>query len=79
MTFAQKEIAKLKNQLNQAKENLARERAEHSSKGKKENSQDDEVGSKRVCQSTSKACQGIETGTFTIESTTEGIQNTSDM
>jgi hypothetical protein len=32
------------------KENMAKERAKHSSKSKKEDSQDDEVGSKRVHQ-----------------------------
>ncbi len=45
MTFAQKEIAH-KNQLHQAKENWVRERSERGSKGKKEDSQDDEVGSR---------------------------------
>ncbi len=50
--FAQRENAKLKNQLHQAKENLAREWAkppERGSKGKKD-SQEDEVGSKRPRQ-----------------------------
>jgi hypothetical protein len=38
----------LKNQLHQAKENIAKERAERSSKSKKDDSSDEEVGSKRV-------------------------------
>ena len=72
MTLAQREIAKLKNQPHQAK-NMAKERAEHSSKSKTEDSQEDEVWSKKVRQQ----CQGIETGTFTTESATEGIQDAS--
>jgi hypothetical protein len=47
--LAQREIANLKNQLHQAKENMAKERAERSSKDKKD-SQEDEVGDQRVCQ-----------------------------
>ncbi len=38
LTLSQREIAKLKNQLHQAKENMATERAERSSKSKKEDS-----------------------------------------
>ncbi len=55
LTLAQREIAKLKNQLHQAKENMAKERAEHSSKSKKEDSQEDEVGSKRVHRQAKRA------------------------
>jgi hypothetical protein len=46
LTLAQREIANLKNQLNQAKENMAKERhgAGRSSKSKKEDSPDDEFG-----------------------------------
>ncbi len=51
-TLAQSRIAKLKNQLHQAKENKAKERAERGSKSKKEDSQ---VGSKRVCQQAKRA------------------------
>jgi hypothetical protein len=54
-TLTHREIAKLKNQLHQAKENMAKERAEHSSKSKKEESQDDEVGSKRIRQQAKRA------------------------
>jgi hypothetical protein len=50
LTFAQKENAKLKNQLHQTKENIDREGAERGSKGKKEDFQDDEVGSKQPRQ-----------------------------
>ncbi len=38
LTFALREISNLKKQLSQAKENIARERAEHSSKSKKDDS-----------------------------------------
>ncbi len=55
LTLAQREIAKLKNQLHQTKENMAKERAEHGSKSKKEDSQEDEVGSKRVRQQAKRA------------------------
>ncbi len=55
LTLAQREIAKLKNQLHQTKENMAQERAEHGSKSKKEDSQEDEVGSKRVRQQAKRA------------------------
>ncbi len=50
LTLAQREISNLKNQLQQAKENIAKECAERSSKSKKDDSPDEEVGSKRVCQ-----------------------------
>ncbi len=55
LTLAQQEIAKLKNQLHQDKENMAKERVECSTKSKKEDSQEDEVGSKRVCQQAHRA------------------------
>ncbi len=55
LTLAQREIAKLKNQLHQAKDNMAKERAERSSKSKREDSQDDEVGSKKVRQQAKRA------------------------
>jgi hypothetical protein len=55
LTLAHKEIAKLKNQLHQAKENIARERAERSSKGKREDSQDVEVSSKKNSQQAKRA------------------------
>ncbi len=41
VTLSQREIAKRKNQLHQAKENMAKERAEQSFKSKKEDSQDE--------------------------------------
>jgi hypothetical protein len=46
LTFAQKEIAKLKNQLHQSKKNFAKEWAECGFKGKTENSSKDEVGAR---------------------------------
>jgi hypothetical protein len=55
LPLAQRDIANLKNQLHQAKENMAKERAERSSKSKKEDSPEDEVGSKRVCQQAKRA------------------------
>ncbi len=55
LTLAQREIANLKNQLHQAKENMAKERAGRSSKSKKEDSLDHEVGSKRACQQAKRA------------------------
>ncbi len=54
LTLAQREIANLKNQLHQAKENRAKERAERSFKGKKD-SQEHEVGSKRIHQQANRA------------------------
>jgi hypothetical protein len=59
-------MPKLKNQLHQAKENIAKECAERSSMSTKEDSQEEE------------ASHGIETRTFTTWSTTEGIQDASD-
>ena len=56
LTLAQREISYLKNQLHQAKENIAKERADRGSKSKKDDSQDEEVGSKRFRQ---QAKQGI--------------------
>jgi hypothetical protein len=55
LTLVQRVIAELKNQLHQAKENMAKECVEHSSKSKKECSQEGEVGSKRVCQQAKQA------------------------
>jgi hypothetical protein len=55
LTLQQREIAKLKNPLHQVKKNMAKERAERSSKSKKEDSQEDEVGSKRVSQQAKRA------------------------
>ncbi len=46
LTLAQREISDLKNQLHKAKENIAKERAERGSKSKKDDSPDEEVGSK---------------------------------
>ncbi len=40
LSLAQREMAKLKNQLHQAKENIAKERAELSFKGKKDSQED---------------------------------------
>jgi hypothetical protein len=54
LTLGQREIANLKNQLHQAKENMAKERAERSFEGKKD-SQEDEVGEIRVCQQAKQA------------------------
>ncbi len=47
LTLAQREVAKLKNQLHQAKENTTKERAKCGSKGKEDDSPEDEAGSKR--------------------------------
>jgi hypothetical protein len=55
LTLAQREISNLKNQLQQAKENIAKERAERSSKSKKDDSPDEEVGNKRVRQQAKRA------------------------
>ena len=44
LTLAQREISNLKNQLHQAKENIAKEGAERSSKSRKDDSPDEEVG-----------------------------------
>ncbi len=53
LTLAQRQIANLKNQLHQAKENIAKE--ECCSKSKKDDSHEDEVGGKRVCQQEKRA------------------------
>ncbi len=52
LTLAHRELSKLKNQLHQAKENIAKERVEHGSKSQKDSddSPDEEVGSKRFRQ-----------------------------
>ena len=50
-----REISNLKNQLHQAKENIAKERAEHGSKSKKDDSPDEEVGRKRFRQHAKRA------------------------
>jgi hypothetical protein len=55
LTLAQREISNLMNQLHQAKENIAKERAEHGSKSKKDDSPDEEVGSKRFRQQAKRA------------------------
>jgi hypothetical protein len=55
LTLAQREISNLKNQLHQAKENIAKERAERGSKSKKDDSPDEEVGSKRFRQQAKRA------------------------
>ncbi len=44
LTLAHREISNLKNQLNQAKEIIAKERAERGSKSNKDDSPDEEVG-----------------------------------
>jgi hypothetical protein len=80
LTLAHREISKFKNQLHQAKENIAKERAERGSKSKKDDSPDKEFGSKRFRQQAKQglASQGIEAGNFTTESATEGFQDASD-
>jgi hypothetical protein len=52
LTLAQREISNLKNQLHQAKEtrNTVKERTERGSKSKRDDSPDEEVGSKRFRQ-----------------------------
>jgi hypothetical protein len=55
LTLAQREILNLKNQLHRAKGNIAKQRAEHGSKSKKDDSPDEEVCSKRVCQQAKRA------------------------
>jgi hypothetical protein len=47
LTFAQKEFVMIRNHRHQAEDNIFRELAYRGSKRKKQNSQDDEVGSKR--------------------------------
>ncbi len=77
LSLALRQISNLKNQLHQAKENIAKERAGRGSKSKKYDSPDYEVGSKRSRQHAKRA-KGIETGNFTTESATEGFQDTYD-
>jgi hypothetical protein len=55
LTFALLEISNLKNQLNQAQENIAKERAECGSKSKKDDSPEAEVGGKRPRQQAKRA------------------------
>jgi hypothetical protein len=55
LTLAQRETSNLKNQLHQAKENIAKERAERGSKSKKDDSPDEEVGGKRFRQQAKRA------------------------
>ena len=55
MRNAQREISNLKNQLHQAKEKIAKERAERGSKSKKDDSPDEEVGGKRFRQQAKRA------------------------
>ncbi len=55
LSLALREISSLKNQLNQAKENIAKERAESSSKSRKDDSPDAEVGGKRARQQAKQA------------------------
>ncbi len=53
--LALQEISNLKNQPNQAKENIAKERAERSSKSRKDDSPDAVVGGKRPRQQAKRA------------------------
>ncbi len=55
LSLALREISNLKNQLNQAKENIAKERAERSSKSRKDGSPDEDVGGKRPRQHAKRA------------------------
>jgi hypothetical protein len=55
LSLALREISSLKNQLNQAKENIAKERAERGSKSRKDDSPDAEVGGKRARQQAKRA------------------------
>jgi hypothetical protein len=55
LTLAQRKISNLKNQLHQAKENIAKERAERGSKSKKDDSPDEEDGRKRFRQHAERA------------------------
>ena len=79
LSFALREISNVKNQLYQAKENIARERAERGSKGKKDDSPDAEVGGKRSRQQAKlETCKGIKADNFLPKSATKGIQDTPD-
>ncbi len=57
LSLALREISSLKNQLrrDQAKENIAKERAERGSKSRKDDSPDKEVGGKRSHQQAKRA------------------------
>ncbi len=55
LSLALREISNLKNQLHQAKDNIAKERAERSSKSVKNDSQDEEVVSKSARQQAKRA------------------------
>ncbi len=55
LTLVQREISNLKNQLHQAKENIAKKRTERGFKSKKDDSPDEEVGSKRFRQNAKRA------------------------
>ncbi len=55
LSLALREISNRKNQLNQAKENIAKERAGCSSKSRKDDSPDAEVGGKRPRQHAKRA------------------------
>jgi hypothetical protein len=55
LSLALREISNLKNKLNQAKENIAKERAGRSSKSRKDGSPDAEVGGKRSRQHAKRA------------------------
>ncbi len=51
----ERERSNLKNQVHQAKENIAKERAERGSKSKKDDAPDEEIGSKRFHQQAKRA------------------------
>ncbi len=55
LTLAQREISNLKNQLHQAKQNIAKKHAERCSKSKKDDLPDEEVDSKRIRQQAKRA------------------------
>jgi hypothetical protein len=55
LSLALREISNLKNQLHQAKENIAKERAERGSKSRKDDFPDEEVGGKRSHQQAKRA------------------------
>ncbi len=55
LTLAQREKSNPKNQLHQAKDNIAKEGAERGSKSKKDDLPDEEDGSKRVHQQAKRA------------------------
>jgi hypothetical protein len=55
LSLALREVSNLKNQLNQAKGNIAKKRAERSSKSRKDKSPEAEVGGKRPRQQAKRA------------------------